>query len=512
MEWASMNYKNTTVTLLITLLVLFSLLVVSSCDEKENAVILQDNIWIQIDTASVSRKKIPSHFANRQYMFPETALSELEKIVKEAIGEKPYPDDYLYFIKPEIYENPAQCKDMYPKAIIFSFATPKIRELVPYSIFEISLDGRDISDQVFYRNSWSSRANTQFYVFQGVFNPKCYIDTNRKHNFKISLTAKDGTQVHRDIEFSMPENNMSDIKSVGFDLKTTGQVVEIDDETLIPLGRSLHYETNEPIPARKQESVYIMDNNYFKKWEERRSQYLYDITRFPNDAILFLEMETVSTEMKNPPDFFLHLFLPLGDLAVRDLLEIRIDNKNVTDDFNFSQFAERHKAVDLCTGYYTRRSFLDPAKEHTLELLIKPDDGNTYTKKMTFTVPEVEAIKLSFSGYSIDMETRREKRDELQFNLFTIDPDRSCELLLSGERQHPAGGASVTLDSDAILNPANWKFNNPNDFPMPNLLSVELVRRHQYKLNFDADIPRHEKRILVKLQLPNGVNSDETDF
>ncbi len=474
---------------------------------SNNPVSLEDGLWIKIEIPEDARKYIPEYQKHGYYIMHENIQRELEKSVKDVIKDNRFPDDYIYFIKSEIIEQPERCPTPYTKAILFSFAAPDTREFIPEAIFKAYLDDRDITQQVYFRSSRSNRLHVKFAVVQGVFNPKGFINTNVDHMLKISLSAKDGTVLSREIPFSLPKNQISEMKSAGFDFSQTGKEVEIDDETLLPIGRCVVLD--ESNPSRIPNQVNLIGGQYYVSVEERLKQLIGNIRPFPNDVVLFLGLDASNENNSNPPDFTFNCFVPSGDFAMSDIVKVIINNEDVTQSFRFSQFRDRHFKYDTCTGYYIKRSFFKPGSEHSFELHLTPGDGNTYIRKATFKVPEVECIKLGSSGFPVDEKTHRPQRNKYRINAFFTDNDLGCEIRYPGCHTNPVfeNTPHVVIDIEDMLNPDNWKFDCEDKSPLPKLKSI-THDIHGYLFEFEDDLPTREKEIYVKLELPYGVHSD----
>jgi hypothetical protein len=476
---------------------------------------LRDGMWIPVNPSLFKKNYTPKYRERGYYILPEHTQRELEKTMKIDLDGGDFRENSIYFIRHEIVDANDPCSSAaYNKALIFSFAGPNKREFIPDLFFKVYFDNKDVTDQVYYRSSIDNHIYGAFSVVQGIYKPQGYIDTEDKHAVKIILTGAGGRTYKREIPIEIPDIGLKEMKKAGFRTVLKGRKIEIEDETLIPLGRVIEYNPNKPESLNKNRSVFVPYDVY-QSIEDQLKNVMGNIAAMPSDSLLFLKAGDQSEGKSNPPSLYFYLVAPYGDFVMSSVTSVFINDTDVTSSFAFNQFGREHLKFDLCSGFYYKPEFLDPSKEHSLKIVITPGDGNTYYREMKFTVPEAEIIMLQFEGLPFNQSSEKRTRilrDRLQFSLFTSSGKNEMQIVFSSQKPRHDNIPYVTINDEDILNPENWIIKIDNGKQLPKITNIELISGNWCIVYFDSDLPNVEMNVSVEIKLPNGVKSNICKF
>jgi hypothetical protein len=426
---------------------------------------LDDNTWILVGKFNDEPQKYTAN-PNEIRVGPGINLEntrELRTNILSQTREKPYPDDHIYFISTglkDVPQNPQKCLE-------FVFAAPK-KCLYPYKIFRVFLDKKDISNEVYY--SYDDLYREDFTIFQARHMNQGYMDMSKPHQYKIRLEAPDRPVFEKTLEMSAASEGSLSCKTIGFDEShKKGDIVSIDDETMIPLGKSIDIYQSVHDYSHPDMTGFGMDSRVYERLTSKFKEIVGD-KQFPNNALLFLYAEPDGTTTGNPPEISFSFVVPIAGAEMADIINVILNGKDITKEFTFSLSAQGNQYVDLCNANCWTLELLNPNKDYTCEINLKMYDGVTYRRTIKFKIGDKKLVELQMAGFL--MKDSKTLYDQVMIWTHFTDEHSSNLSDFEGKNDpFPFPTPEKTI-AKRMKDPSNWKIEFEDGSPAPKVIKV----------------------------------------
>jgi len=191
----------------------------------------------------------------------------------------------------------------------------------------------------------------------------------------------------------------------------------------------------------------------------------------PQDQLILLHVKPLSISETNPPTIRFAFVTPPDTISPDDISVI-LDGENISGYVKYSLASRNNRKADFFLGSYKPSGFMNPIIQHSLDISITPQLGNSLSKHVNFNVPQPGGFRISRIGFPMDNDTKEIYFNRLRVTIYSEDD---------------------VAYNKSVLDKTSWTVTNKSEKNLPEFTSVEPDGKDAFILNFSKNFESFSK-------------------